>query len=110
MFFSIENKLADKAFMKTKVFTNAKTIILNHTIRVEEVKLNEYLKKEFNLNLISACIYILTHCKIQQDKDDNIIILFENKKIDNLAALITYGNLEVPGSKLLKEAFMQTTK
>lgn len=110
MFFSIENKLADKPFMKAKIFANAKTIILNHIIRVDEVKLNDFLKKEFNLTLISACMYLLFNCKIQQDKDNNIIVLFNNKKLDTLATLITYGNLEIKGSTLLKEAFMQTVK
>lgn len=110
MFFLIENKLANRPFMKVKVLTDAKSIILNHNIRVDEVKLNEFLKKEFNLNLISACMYLLSNCKIQQDKDSNIIVLFNTKKMDKLATLITYGNLEIKGSKLLKEAFMQTTK
>ena len=55
-------------------------------------------------------MYLLSNCKIQQDKDSNIIVLFNTKKMDKLATLITYGNLEIKGSKLLKEAFMQTTK
>ena len=110
MFFTIKSKIADKPFMKAKVLFDAKTIILNHTLKVSEVKLNELLKKEYNLTLISACMYLLSHCKIQQDRDDNIIVLFENKKMDKLATLITYGNLEISGSNILKEAFMQTLK
>ena len=110
MFFTIKSKIADEPFIKAKVLLDAKTIILNHTLKVSEVKLNELLKKEYNLTLISACMYLLSHCKIQQDKDDNIIALFENKNLDKLATLITYGNIEVHGSKILKEAFMQTLK
>lgn len=108
MFFTIKSKIANRSFMKLKVLSDAKKIILNHTLKVDEVQLNEFLKKEYNLTLTLACMHLLNHCKVQQDRDNNIIILFESKKLDTLASLITYGNLEVRGSKILKEAFLQT--
>ena len=40
-----------------------------------------------------------------KDKDNTIIVKFITKKADLLAALITYGNRQVKGSKILSIAF-----
>ena len=42
-----------------------------------------------------------------RDYDNNVVVLFPNKNDDKLAALITYGNLELKGSNILKNAFFR---
>jgi hypothetical protein len=48
---------------------------------------------------------VIANCKIQKNKSNELIITFPSKKIDNLAALITYGDGKIQGCSILKEAF-----
>ena len=59
------------------------------------------------MNLKAACVKLLTGCKVTRDYDNNVIVLFPNKDDDALASLITYGNLELRGSNILKDAFFR---
>lgn len=110
MIFSIKTNLVKYPFLAARALQNAKTIILNHNIKVSETKLNDYLKSNYNMSLISACLYLLDHCKIQQNKSGDILIMFNSDKVNNLATLITYGNSEIRGSNILAEAFMRFEK
>lgn len=110
MVFTIENNLANWEFTASDIFTNAKLKILNYKLAPSDKLLDNYLKTFHNVNLIEACIYLLSDCKIYRDKDNTLIVKFNTIKADKLAALITYGNRQVRGSKILSNAFGRILK
>jgi len=57
------------------------------------------------MTLKGACELLIQHCTPQWDMTGTIIVLFRDKRYDDLAALITYGNLEIRGSSILKKIF-----
>ena len=107
MQFVIKNIQANLQTFKYQLIRNAHLIIISHRITPGEIKLNQHLKENYKLDLKSACIYLLSKSKIYRDLDNNIIVLFPDKNDDKLASLITYGNNEMKGSKLLKLALFR---
>ena len=107
MQFVIKNIQANLQSFKYQLIRNAHLIIISHHLTPGEIKLNQYLKENYKLDLKSACIYLLSKSKIYRDLDNNIIVLFPDKNDDKLASLITYGNNEMKGSKLLKLALFR---
>jgi hypothetical protein len=107
MQFVIKNIQANLQSFKYKLLRQAHLIIIAHRLSPGEIKLNQYLEKNYKLNLKNACLYLLAKSKIYRDMNNNIIVLFPNKDDDKLASLITYGNLELRGSKLLKLALFR---
>ena len=72
--------------------------------RTAEIALDKYLKKNYNQQLIPLCLKILRGIKIIKAPDKTLLITIPNKELDKFAQLITYGNSEVEGSNILKEA------
>ena len=107
MHFRIENLQANFESYRYKVLRNAWLAIISHKILPGEGALNNYLMTTYKLNLKTACIKLIHKCKIMRDYDNSVIILFPNKDDDKLASLITYGNLELRGSNILKNAFFR---
>ena len=107
MQFVIKNIQANLQAFKYQLIRNAYLIIISHRLTPGEIKLNKHLKENYKLDLKSACIYLLSKSKIYRDLDNNIIVLFPDKNDDKLASLITYGNNEMKGSKLLKLALFR---
>jgi len=107
MQFNIRLQDLNTPWASGRIRSYAKKIILLHEIKPSEVKLNKYLEKNFQLNLITASLLLLNNCTIYKNLAGTITVLFNNKQDDDLAALITYGNLEAPGSSILKEAFLR---
>lgn len=105
MIFSIKNDIANWEFTTTRLFNSARAKILFYNFNTTDKLLDKYLKHNLNIDLRTACIYLLTNCKMYKDKDNTIIVKFITKKADLLAALITYGNRQVKGSKILSIAF-----
>lgn len=93
--------------MSWQVVYDAKTVVIRHKTTPGEQKLNKYLIDSYGLDLKATCLYLISQCKLQKDKAKNIIVIFPKKKDDELAALVTYGNGEIKGSNLLKEAFFR---
>lgn len=110
MFFSIENEIANFEFAPARVFNAARAKILFYKLTPTDKLLDQYLIENYKVNLRGACMYLLVNCKIYRDKDNVILVKFNTKKADNLAALITYGNRQVRGSNILNIAFSRHTK
>ena len=107
MQFVIKNIQANLQAFKYQLIRNTHLIIISHRLTPGETKLNQYLRENYKLDLKSACIYLISKSKIYRDLDNNVIVLFPNKDDDKLASLITYGNNEMKGSKLLKLALFR---
>lgn len=95
------------AIKKARILRDARTVILLYKIKPSEYKLNKYLIEKYNMNLIGVSLYLLQHCKAYKGMDYSTVILFPNKEDDKLASFITYGNITIPGSTILKEAFFR---
>lgn len=107
MQFRIKNLQANLEAYRYKVLRNAWLAIISHKLSPSEKALNDYLLANYKLNLKATCISLIHKCKIMRDYDNNVIVIFPNKDDDKLAALITYGNLELRGSNILKNAFFR---
>lgn len=108
MFVSIENTHHySKTYLKSKIKRTAKHAILLTSFGASEVALNEYMLKKYNKTLKVICIDLVLRSEISADPDDNFILRFKTKADDTLAALITYGNGKLQGSKILRHALTQ---
>ena len=108
MNFTIVNKypkIKDINYFRSEVILKARRVILGFPMFVPEIKLDQLFKEKYKMSLKQTCLYLLTKSKINTNQNTEIIITFPNKEDDKLAAFITYGNLEVRGSKILQAAF-----
>jgi hypothetical protein len=79
--------------------------IAMYRIKPAQKQLNDYIWKKFGLNLKAASAMVVANCRLQKNKNNELIITFPAKKIDQLATLITYGNGKIQGCSILQEAF-----
>ena len=102
MFFRIEAPTYDANLDELKAYIqyNAYMNLRSYPISTPEVLLDKYCKEHYKLSLFDVCTSILDKCKVQTDQED-IIITFETEEIDDIAKLITYGNGQIPGSRIL---------
>ena len=91
-------------FVAIQKASSYRTILL-FPMRAAERKLERYLHKKYGLSLKAACIQLWTASKVVTTDNKIFKTIFTDKDLDNLAELITYGNAEVGGSSILKEAF-----
>lgn len=105
MQFTVINKYNQpNDILKFSIIRNAKKIIWLYNEQSTEKKLDEYLLNNSKTSLKQVCIKLLNNLKIYENGADEILLLFTDKKYDKLAQLITYGNSEVQGSSILKDA------
>jgi hypothetical protein len=105
MVFRIKSLIADKSQYNFWVLHGARLTIATYRLKPAQKQLNDYIWKNFGLNLKAACALVVSNCRIQKNKNNEVIITFPSKKIDQLAALITYGDGKIQGCSILKEAF-----
>lgn len=107
MFFTIANPYnEDLEALKIKSKFWAKRYILCFPLRETERELNSYLRKNYKLDLLSACMKIYYGCKFYANREENTLtVVIPDKKLDRLASIITYGPDGKCGSKILKRAF-----
>ena len=105
MIFRIASPVADKNRYNFWVLQGARLTVATYQLKPAQKQLNDYLWKNFGLSLKAACMMVIANCKIQKNNSNEVIITFPAKKIDQLAALITYGNGRLQGCSILKHAF-----
>ena len=105
MVFRIASPVINQSRYNFWVLQGARLAIATYQIKPTQKQLNDYLWKEFGLNLRAACMLVIANCRMQQNKNNELIITFPSKRIDNLAAMITYGDGKIQGCDILKEAF-----
>ena len=64
------------------------------------VALNNYLNKNYNMSLISAILKIVNNIELE-DNNDTYKVIIKSKELEKLARLIKYGNREVKGTNIL---------
>ena len=107
MFFTIKSATANKQHARAWVLYGAKVSIDFYKITPAHKKLNNLLWERYGLNIKAASTLVLTNSKIQRNNSGEFIITFPSKKIDELASLITYGDGQVQGCSILKDAFLR---
>lgn len=94
------SKKVKKASLKVKALSR-----LNHySWGVSEKELDLYLKKTYNTTLWYICFAIINKCKAETDKD-TITIYLNNKYLDKLARIITFGVGKTKGSRIIPYMF-----
>lgn len=106
MFFTIKSEIAND-YPNAWVLYGAKLVVDNYRITPAHKKLNDYIVKNYGWNIKTASLIVIANSKLQKNKSNEIIITFPNKKLDDLAALITYGDGVIQGCSILKEAFLR---
>ena len=86
---------------------DAVATITNYNLSPKEYRLNQYLLSNYKKDLKMITLDLVKHCKIYHNLDKTAIVIFRNKYDDNMAALITYGTDFIPGSDILKKAFLR---
>lgn len=104
MFFPIKNnKYLSKDRLRITTLLNAYAAIQRYPMRAQEMALDMYIQQQYETSLKNMCIKLLLSLTLYED-DDGFILLFKDKKYDQIASLITYGNGAIPGSQILKTA------
>lgn len=87
----------------------ARSIMIRWPLHANEKLIDKYLFEKYNVPLKAMCLYLYKHSHTVQC-DDYLITYFDSKECDKIAALITYGNLQFKGCKILREAFGEFIK
>lgn len=80
---------------------NALLRICRFPINTTEKLLDKYLQDNYQITLKYACYLIILNSTIEEQKDELVISLPPNKKLDKIARLITYGTGKLMGSRIL---------
>ena len=105
MFFIIENKDHTPAEqLKTNTLLKAYLIIDKYPLHASERLLDQYLVQQYKSSLKNICVKLLLNLTFHVDKENNLVMVFKDKKHDRLAQLITYGTGVIPGSRILQIA------
>lgn len=107
MRFTSNNPFATTSFYRMSMIRDAVAIVTRYKILPKEYRLNQYLLTNYKKDLKMIAIDLIKHCKIYHDLDKTATVIFRNKQDDNMAALITYGTDFIPGSDILKKAFLR---
>ena len=105
MVFRITSPIVNKSRYNFWVLQGARLAIATYRLKPAQKQLNDYIWKNFGLNLKAACLLVISNCKVQKNQSNDIIITFPSKRIDNIASIITYGDGKIQGCSILKEAF-----
>lgn len=98
-FKGIENKL-----IESNIYSSSRKYILLHNLNENELNLSNYIFQKYGMDLKQTCLYILNNLTISSD-GQNFKIVISDRKPDLLARLITFGNKEIRGTKLLINSF-----
>jgi len=98
MFFTI------KDLDRYQTFMLARSFIIRYKTGPNEVALNKYFLENYKTNLKQMCLNIVANMTFSE-VDGETLVIINDKKLDKIASLITYGNSELPHSNILKYAF-----
>ncbi len=105
MVFRVASPVINKQQYNFWVLHGARMTIAMYRIKPAQKQLSDYIWEKYGFNLKAASAMVVANCKLQKNKNNELIITFPSKKIDQLATLITYGNGKIQGCSILQEAF-----
>jgi len=86
---------------------NARTFVLLCKKSTTEQLLDHYLIQNYKIPLVVACLKIISKATYSLNNKNELIITINNKKLDKLASIITFGTGKIHGSNILRYAFGQ---
>lgn len=92
--------------VRGQLIYNAQSNLYCHKWTAVDRLLDKYLKANYKLSLRDACDLLLLRARVSQGQPNEILITFIDRRLDKLASVITYGTGKIPGSNILKEAFL----
>ena len=105
MLFTIpNNKYESLDQLRTNTLMHAYFIIEKYPLKAAELILDNYLMQQYKASLKDLCVKLLLSFTYHADEEGNLVLLFNDPKMDALARLITYGNGALQGSNILKIA------
>ena len=100
MFFKLRNSYKDLS--KLGVLYN----LSKYKVKLSDKPLEVFLKKKYKKSLKEICVDLINDATWNvEPQDEHLVITFKTKEEDNLASFITYGNIQIQGSNILKEVF-----
>jgi len=107
LFIAQSHKYTPKGLVKIKIKRIAKYHVYHWKLSGNDIAVDNYCKQKYNKSLKEVCWYIIDKIKVFISNDENqYIIILEDKNLDKLAHIITYGNGEIGGSQILQKAFI----
>lgn len=103
MVFRQETKYKNNSEARTWIYCHARRVILLYKFGAAEEQLDKYCKETYQQPLRYVCLRLLNHCTVSTDTRGTVIT-FIDENLNKLAKLITYGNLKLYGSDILKAA------
>lgn len=105
MLFTIKCSYKSLSLAKLKITASARRTVSYFSMKTAEMGLDSYLNSKYGLGLKQMCLKLILSATYSKNTEHEIIVTFIDKELDNIAALITYGNTELRGSNILKCAF-----
>lgn len=106
MLFTIPNKnRIDPVVLKTRAMLQAYSVIKHYPMNGAERMLSSYIENQYNKSLKNMCIDLLLHMTFHVNKAGEVVLLFNDRRYDTIAQIITFGNGAIPGSQILQAAF-----
>lgn len=104
MFFVLHTNTKLNTTPKAILIELAKQSIFTQQFGNTEVLLDAYLNSEYKTSIQQACCQILDCIKFNFTFDGEIVLTIPDKKLHELAKIITYGTGKLVGSSILKDA------
>ena len=83
---------------------HARRVILAWPMRATEIALDNYLKNNYNTSLKIVGMNLLLNSSTSTD-GEFLVTTFKDIRYDKIASFITYGNSEVRGCNMIRDAF-----
>ena len=106
MFFTAKKLATDQTLTKFYAKRKAKQAIILFQMKASDIRLDNFCRQHFKLPLKNLCLYLIDTCIVQTSSATNTItICWLKKDLADIASLITFGNHEINGSRILRIAF-----
>ena len=105
MLFIIKNnkyKAIDQ--LRATALLDAYYIIENYPMHAADIIMDNFIQQQYSTSLKNMCIKLLLNLTYYKGTNNDLVLLFKDKKYDTIAKLITFGNGAIPGSKILQIA------
>jgi hypothetical protein len=105
MFFIIRSTSPDSDLAIYRAKKSSRLKLASHTFGPAELLLSRYLQENYGKSLLVACIEIINNAKYNLNFDREIVVTISDKTLNDIAKIITYGNLTLAGSRILRDIF-----
>ena len=102
MFFVIKSTTALSDLEIYRAKRQARKALALYPYGTTEALLNNFLQYKYQISLYSACRKILQALTFYLNHQGEIICRITDKKLNEIARIITYGNGKIPGSQILR--------